>query len=277
MFLGPSQIRESIVLILTTQGATTAEKLHALVNRDYKRCTLQAIYKELAGLREEGVVLKVKGAYGLSISWAVRILEFSDNVARSCLDGGEGLIELPLEGKNLSWKFPGIYPADQVWMQLVLRLLREHTPRRMFQWLSHPWHRLLYGERSTEFEDALRFFGAKDYVIVMGDSYLDYSVYRTWPKDVFVVSSAPSPFHAQGSKFMTVVGEYIIYTEYQASLMRSIDEYYQRIRSARDVKSGEVLSLFRQRTWVKVTLERKAKKASRLASTFERYFGLGRT
>lgn len=72
MLLGSfNNIDNLIVILLARKGSLSAKELFKIVNKNYKKSSIQAIYKELRKLIDEGVVWKSKDLYGLSAAWVV--------------------------------------------------------------------------------------------------------------------------------------------------------------------------------------------------------------
>jgi hypothetical protein len=267
-------IRDRILYAFAKRGDMTAKELHESVMRGGGACTLQAVYKELAGLEDEGIVLKVQQGYGLALPWVVSLLEFNDELSRSFHQGRFSSFQLPAIHERCSWRFSSIRRSDQFWMQVMLTLLQECAPRRMFQWLPHPWHLLFYGEGSSTFERALRYVGGRSYIIVGGETFLDRQAVATWSPEVFIHSFAPGPFERERTDYFSIVGDFVLTTSYQPRLVNEVDRYYQRITRYSQMKRSEVDELFSISSRIDVKLEHSPTKARRLMRKFSDYFGL---
>ena len=81
MILGTTQkVENAIVLLLARTPALSADQLHKQISADYRRVSVQAVYKELRKLAAEGVVWKRAGAYQLSASWVLNFSELADRM-----------------------------------------------------------------------------------------------------------------------------------------------------------------------------------------------------
>jgi hypothetical protein len=244
------------------------------VAKSFRSCSLQAVYLELKHLTEAGVVIKIKDRFDLSIVWVCKLFEFSNRLSEVYFAGPSTLFAIPDVGQKVVLNFSDPKWADLFWMQCVSKLVAVSKSKQMFQWVPHPWHRLIMPRVSQEFESVFRHVQARDYIIVGGATYLDRQAFKEWPRDLYEYSAVKGPFHSDRSSYMTLIGEMILIQRYQARFIKEVDAYFDRITAASQVKGSDLFQIFGQKTPVRVTLEHNAAKAETLRRKFKRYFGL---
>ena len=85
------QIKESLdaklVRELGLEAGQTAQQLRESLSKSSGRYSAQALYKELHKLQREGIVVGMKGSYGLALSWVLELVDFADKVYDTYLNG----------------------------------------------------------------------------------------------------------------------------------------------------------------------------------------------
>ena len=275
MFLHTERkLRENILLILSRGKRLTVRQIAGRLVQAKHDYSTSALYKELAGLQDAGVVVKVDGRFSISTAWILTLDSFVNILKNSHLQSNHLGAILPAEGERRRWTFRSIEACDRFWVELMLALLKQPQVSRLYQWLPHPWHQLLHYELGNQFEAALRALDATNYVIVGGDTYLDRRATRSWSKDVFLYSHSPGPFAKETTSYVNVVDSYVLYTTYPAVLCKEIDQVFRSVTCLADLKSYPVAAIFQKSISIKMRLENNPAKAKRLRSKFEDYFGL---
>lgn len=274
MFLDSNaSLRELLVIALAQRRECTADRLRVLICERHRKCSLQAVYLELGKLMQAGVVLKVKDRYELTLSWVSKLEEFACCTADDYFSRPSKLFQLPAPGKKLRLVFSDLKRCDRFWMQSMIKLLETSATKQMFQWLPHPWHQLVHGPTGGEFEKTLRRIGAKDYIIVGGDSYLDRQARKSWAGDIFVHSAAPGPFACERTDYISISGDFILTTSYPLKIVKMIDRYFCEVVSRAEVNARALAPIFASKMKIVVKLEHNPKEAEKFRRKFLRYFG----
>ncbi len=278
LFLDPApRLRDHIVSVLCDHSPLTVAALHLKCRSDGKLYSLQAIYKELLILEENGIVMKAKGNYRLTLTWVFACVAHTEHLLGQVAKGGFGADLIPAAGKSRSWRFSDARSTDRLWVQLVTFLLQKSTTPHLYQSLPHPWHALLYDGLDEQFMNVLKKSGARTYCVVGGDTYLDRAFISRSQKQNALYANAPGLFREDGPVYLAVVGDYVIHTYYPAKFTKAVDAYFQQVKSKRDIRIGEVNCLFQNPGPIITKIAHSPTKALRIRRKFQRYFGLRRS
>ena len=152
----PQSVADAILALFAEEREMTAEAMRRRISARYFPCSPRAVYKELQKLQRQGVVLRVRGFYSLSITWLLNLIEFSEKLYSVSVEHRPRVSRLPEEGERLTWKFRDLQHMDRFWLQLIFLLFEHSRSRTMFAWVPHFWFDLVHYEKDLEAQRAMR-------------------------------------------------------------------------------------------------------------------------
>lgn len=267
------KLSTSLVQVLARRPLSTVHKLSQDIAKSGKPCTHQAIYKELAKLQKQGVVVKLRDTYSLTWTWIVGIGDFAEETRNTYLSC-DTLFFPRKEGERFVWQFHSLPAVDDFWGHLFVALLAETKESQVFEWIPHPWFELIHESKEDAFRRALRAQKSKIYMCVGGDRYLDRLVEKRWHPSIYQYSFAKGPFHHLRNVYFDVIGDYILSFSFPKAFAKEMDSFYQRISGSRDLEVPEIFNLITRRTPVKVSIELNKIKSAQRRNALAKYFGV---
>jgi hypothetical protein len=275
LLLDPApRLRDQIVALLCRHSPMSVGDIQKKTRKGSKKYSKQAIYKELALLEDCGIAVKTKNKYRLTLTWLFQFVSHAELLLHEVSKGRFADDLIPTAGQHKSWRFTDHRSIDRLWAQLTSALLLKVADPIMYQAIQHPWWALLYKDLGKQFRTVLSKSSGTTYCVIDGDTYLDRLFIKNFPKGGSRCSNAPGFFGGQVPAYMTVIDRYVITTQYPVKFRRDLDDYFQSVRSQRDIQAGEVLQLFQSPGKITTKIEHNTRKSLWLRRKFQRFFGL---
>jgi hypothetical protein len=271
---GHSKLADSLVAILARQPELSAADLHNLASKPERSYSLAAIYKELAKLKTQGIVVKQKDRFSLSLTWLFELQEFVDRVGVRYRNQDFLSTFLPGAVGKHSWSFSNLMSMDDFWNQILLALVSNFDGRSVLSWVPHPWFVLIHTEKERKLHSALRRLGRHFFTIFGGDAYLDHLAEKLYQKNIHTYSFAPGPFAKQVDTYLDVVGDYVLTVKIEGKLVSQIEKLFSSIRGRRDLDPLAAMEVLAAPAKIRMTLEKNSRLATTLRRKFEDYFGV---
>lgn len=264
-------VEDRLVEVLAKYSAQTAAQLHKAIGD----CSIQAIYKELGKLEQQGVVIKIDRRYSLRVPWILELADLAEQATKTYANARAAAIVLPKEGERVIWHFTDLLKLNNFWSQLLLVLLQQSGERILLTWMPHPWFHLVYSEQEQQYIKSLELTQTRLYLINGGQTFLDHWAERYWQGEHIEYSLAESPFAKEDpSIYYNVVGDYVITGRLDREITEEIEALYAKTKSMDEVDFSEVFRIFNSRVRASLWLEYKPEKAKEVRKKFERYFGI---
>lgn len=273
MLLGTNEkLAELIVHCFRRQPQFSQREIYIQVQRA-KNVTERAVFKELAKLVEQGILVRVKGKYVVKVTWILELLELGDDLTKQTLNPKSLDIQVPEPGERLRWKFKNLRRMDTFWVQLMFVLFSISKRKHMYVWCPHFWFHLLDLKKELQAMRAMKAGGNKHFLIMGSDSYLDKLPTRYWNNSVYEWSFASGPFEGEDRRYLDVIDDYILTVLFTSQFVEELNELLDRVRNDRDLQKVDLNIFFDKRTNVTLTLENNPTKAKRLTKKFKDFFG----
>lgn len=264
LFTAKESIEDSIIRLLS-RGKVTPSELIELVNNDGKNVTIQAVYKALRYLIKASVVVKSGKKLEISQEWIDTLNStFSTHTALPQLADGEAA----------TYNYKSLVNLDAYWKHLMIALDVELKDDPIFLYSPyHIWYHI--SERMQSEADYFNSFQKNKHFgfFVIGNSTaLDQAFKKKFQSDYLQID-AWSKTSLKESDYLTVVGDYIIYTILDKKLVMAINSYYNSPLS--QTEASEKLNLVLSApNKSKIKIERNAQKAKRLRKKLFKNFYL---
>ena len=273
MLLGTRQkLAEEIVQCFRSNPYLSAAQIFQRI-KVKKQISERAVFKELAGLVDEGVLVRVKGRYAIKITWILELLHLGDELTKQSLHPQSLDLQIPKSGEKLRWRFRDIRRMDTFWVQLMFVLFSISATKRMYVWCPHFWFHLLDLKKELQAMRAMQKGGNKHFLIIGSDSFVDRLPTQYWNRKVYEWSYSPGPFEGQKRSYINVIDDFILTALFSSEFVQSLDSLCEKIKGKHDLAAIDLRKFFESPALVTLTLEHSPNKAKRLQRVFKEYFG----
>lgn len=233
--------------------------------------TVQAIYYVLRKLRRDGVAVRMKGRYSLSLAWALELLELTRSLEQNFLKSAPAQQLVPELKQRRSWEFRDLYTLDDVWVQLMLHLVERSSDKTIWNYCPHPWFFYSQRPKMERFYRVLMKQGVRIKLLIGGDSALDRLFSRSMPTALYQCVHAVDAKLGLDSHFMSI-GDFVLRVQLAADAARRIDEaFHGAVRaSATDVLTVQAATS--KPTRARLSVEHNARKARKHRSGMGDFF-----
>jgi hypothetical protein len=271
-------LAEEIVQILR-RGPLDVEELRTALAKQSKPATKQGVYKALRFLRQQDIVLLVRGEAQLNVHWLQRIQSFISLASRAYFNPNlqEGHFLQLRDGDRIQYSFKNPIQVDIFWNH-VLYILFEAIPKldRWYAYASHNW--FLLGRRQEELD-------LKDFMLRHGIRYLFTAGHKS-PLDRSIANEfdgVMAQYHMLDEPLfpkrkdnlglvLNLVGDYIIEAQYDKQTTSRIEHFYA-MHDKRDKQTvTELEKVVAEPAKIKFVIQKDSTKAKKLSRLFEKNF-----
>lgn len=268
------QLEDALVKLLAQTGSISAKHIQAKLKAINRIYSLQGIYKELNKLIVQGVIVKVKDSYSLSLAWVLNLTSLTEIMYKSHSSTEYISLLLPSHKQKFKWSFANLTKLDRFWIHTLIAISRHEKPCKLFQWIPHPWFALSPWKIHESVEAALRVSKTRTYTIIGGDTHLDRSITRSWAEDIYHTSHSKSAFDLLQASYITVCGDLILEVKLDSKTVDMIDQIFCSGEKLADLPYKLVASLFSNSIKATISLANDAKKAQKIRRKIADYFGV---
>lgn len=269
-----SKLSELIVERLSEKGSMTASQLLTAGSIHKRKYSQAALYKELANLIEEGVIVKEKTQYTLSVNWIMELQIYAEKLKETFLTAEYLKHYLPPEGKKHTWNFNSLVALDHFWNHLLLALIVQSESQVVCSWVPHPWYVLIHAHQEKRLNSIIEKSGAHIYTMIGGSTYLDHLIEKLYKATTHSYSFSQGPFQKQSNLYFDVIDDAILKVEITPGFSRKIDIMFKNIKSKREVDPVTLLEILTKKTPIKLTLKKDARYAKITRKKFIDFFGI---
>ncbi len=273
LFQSHNSLENLIVLYLCQHPDKTAQEIYTyLVSKNHKY-SLQGIYKELNKLDTESVLLKVDKKWNLRLPWVHEMTSFAGKIENTYLSPKFNSL-LPEEGKKQIWHFDNLFKMNDLWSQILLTLVEQSREKIILGWNPHTWFHLAEAKEEEKYLKSLESSGARLYLIIGGNNYLDKWAEKYLKKPYVHYSFGKSVFQEQRSKYINVIDDYVVTIKLDDDITNLIELLYETTLSEEEMSISQIISIFNQKVEATIWLEKSPEQARLLKGRFKRYFGV---
>lgn len=255
-------VKDLVVLILSSEFPLSLKQIHHLVVRKYGAdSSLQATFKAISYLVENGVVGKSGKNYSLSRKWISGLKSFVSDLESNYRNGaGLPVIE---ENGNLSLEFETIADVDRFIFSKLESYPKGEKKVVSKMFLEHLWWPL--------------FYSFKEYLVIKqisekidleifcrGDTVIDRWCAKYYSGFGFKVKTGVRHRHECD---LIIFGDYVIQIFYPKKVMRKIKETFSRHREISSIKLTEFYPrIFEKKVKVEVLINKSNVLAKQLSA-----------
>lgn len=268
------RLESVIIRLLATHPLQTAAWLHrhcCLGNRDY---SLQIIYHHLRNLQKDGVIIKVKDRFSLSLTWAYECLHFADLVYSRYLESPSHLELIPENNCSKSWQFSNLLRLDNFWVQSMIAIFSHSGAKLKFGWNPHPWFYFAQPDKVQRYYAMFKSRGWRYYSTIGGQSYLDRRYAESMDAGFYEYRLNQTPVFDDMSRYYSLIGDYMITIKLDRATARRIDELFGSVTCESDIRYHQVSRVLNTPGKLSITIEHNPRKVGRYTRRFREYFGV---
>jgi hypothetical protein len=269
--LPPHRISEAIIHLFRRRAEWSVEEMDIRLKKEGFLCSKRGLFKELRQLIEQGVLVRTKRRYSLSLTWMLSLRRFADDLFDTSLQHLPFDILLPTEGKKTSWVFYDLRQLDQFWLQMIFLLFERSAERCMYAWIPIFWFDVIHLEKDLEAQSAMKKAGNTMRMLLGGETYIERLPTRYWDARVYSWTYAPEAFTEFGSQYFDVIGDFILFVNLPDRVLSDIQNIFKKIQGKRDLVYLREFDALRISGPCRVRLEKNAKKAAKLRDALREY------
>jgi DNA-binding transcriptional ArsR family regulator len=263
------QLEKSLLAALTEGGEVSAAQLLRSVSTSQNSYTIQAVYHVLRKLRRNGVVVKVRDRFSISIPWALDIIDLGRKLEEKIVFAPSAEQVIPLEGESLELTLSSLLSLDEFWTHLMVLLLGKRTDRTVFNFCPHPWFYFLHRQQLERFYRTLLRRRCRIFVLVGDNQFLDRYFCCQLDERLYRCQTGSGKLvGGTKSRHVMVIGDFIIHVVLNRRTAKSIDALFGRITST---EHREIRLLHHELSSsgnTKLKIVRDSKRAASLRKTF---------
>lgn len=238
-------------------------------------CSFQALYKALASLRSQGVLVVAQKKYSLNTVWVSQVVQAVYFMESNYLSGSKlHQVLLPVVPKQkMTFRFPDLLSMDVFWGHVAVALAVQCPDKPFYFYNPHTWFFVAHMTESRAYFDALKRRRMHNYTVVGAQTSIDKWSAKFHPIDVSEYYCAPKPLF--GNKlYLTAIGDYYIVVKIKADMAKKIDDAFSKAVFNVNTENPPAVvgRLFKQRSACTMSISLDSEKAAQFIKRISRYF-----
>lgn len=268
-------ICEHIAQVLSHHPNSSLQELQQRIKSQYqKKLTLQAWYKALKKLIQDGVVIKQKMTYSLNTSWVADILRWSHTLKQNYIENTRTqVIKLPTKEKEkIIYRFPNLLALNSFWAHVLVYIGAQYPKNNtVYGYNPHFWFYLAHSSVEKQYNRSMGEVGAKTYLIIGSKTFLDIWNEQFFPKNVEYWCS-PKPLYLQKWHYINYVAGFLLDIKIDKKMADSIDKLYKSVISLQDINQLEIIAMFQDKVSCSMTISKNKRGGEAFKRKILRYF-----
>ena len=271
LFQAQQNLEELLVRLLATKPGLGSDVLRTSLHKAGYNYSVPALYKELRKLQEQGIVVRQKRRYYLSIPWLLEYLSMGKALEAQYLQDPNLALTLPESGKSKRWRFSNLMLLDDFSSHVILKLLAQAKEKIAYSWNPHPWFWIIITSHELSYIKGLKQIESKFYKIIGGGTKLDQWTEKFWQSEETRYKFLPQ-FETRRDLYYNVVDDYIASFTLDKGTSEFIDHLYNNTKSYQQLDFSKVIEFFNKKHKLSFVIERNEKKANEIRARFRKIF-----
>lgn len=265
MLLSKLESTEDAVVRVLAHAGKEMKELHQTLLKESHKITLQALYRSVNTLVENGVILKSGLIYIVNKEWLHGVINYFDR----------DFMPLLSEGESASYSFKSLSALDSYWKHTIVQLHGLLGDYPIFFYNTHViWLHLEDRKESQKnYLDSFDLEKKHAYFIVGGNRPVDQEFKQRYSRDYLRVELRKVETIKNDS--LTVHNDFIISVKFKKKTTELIDKLYAECKTMREIEEALEHSI-KQKISVQLTIEKNAKKAEKLRKVLAKNFYIPR-
>lgn len=271
----PKRIEE-LILNHLKNGSMSIGKLIEKIRKDRPDTTKQAVYAALRQMKQQEVVLTIKGEALLNITWVNQMVAYLDSVKGSYVQEGNKQGSFDLEdGERIKYYFNDAHKADIFWTHAYFLLLESlEADEPVFLYNPHEWFLLARTENEKSVIETTIQHGRHCLITAGGRTFLDKLVRRYFDGEKSQYNALEKPLFKENNYYINIFGDFLI----EAWINKGVAERIEALYSDMDKWNEDSVDAFKDildmSGRMRIVISRNHKKAERLKKTLKRGFAI---
>lgn len=275
---GKKTLEDRIIMSLALKGEQTVKLILDSLDDEGLSFTEQGVYRVLRKLQSENIVVKEKKTYSLRIAWILDMVMLTDQMQDTYLHDTYLSDLLPEEdGEKRTWQFNNIVKMHDFWTQLNVAIAKHSKTGVAMHYSPHLWYEFIQKDHERQFYRLFLNYIKKSYHVVGSKSFLDRYVTSVlgdeFRQTTYHLVQPEDGIEKDEAIYLNVIDDYVLTIKLDKNMVERINTLYENASPETDLSSIDVLNIFINKTKVKMTLRKDARRAKVYRRKFERLFG----
>lgn len=271
----PKLVKESILNHLKN-GPVLILSLIEKIQEDRPKTTKQAVYAALRSLKDEELVLTLKGTASLNVTWINQMTSYFDQAKKNYTQKSSPGYFLELEDtERIKYYFNDVHKADVFWTHayhLLLETLRPNEP--VFLYNPHEWFLLARTENEESVIENTTQRGHPFLVTAGGATFLDKSVRKYFDGTMSQYHALKVPLFPENNYYINIFGDFLIEAWLDKGIAQRVEILYQTADSWDESIAEKFSDVLDANGRMRIVISRNRKKAERLKKSLRKSFAL---
>ena len=214
----------------------TAKELQIKLRQHGVSISLVAIYAILKDLLANDVLIKRSDTYVVNLSWLLatsqRLRELVDQVITGPHGAGAfQLEEIEQTGVARTWRVSSLVEINDLWVQLLIILLRRSDSNIVYELIPHLWYGYLPSYRDEYFQRTFKDLKADIRVCVQGRIFLDSEPIQNRNVSYRTIQLPRIEVPGNGTRYFASVDNWLTTLRIPSFLASQISDIFQKSRT----------------------------------------------
>jgi len=252
-------VKDLVFTILTKEYPLRIIDLMNFIRKRYgKSVTFQAVRKAVLQLVQEGVLIQEGTKFLINKRWVLESKKVLDNLHNELTKekiSPRGIESI--KGEVSVFNFDSLNDMMKFWQDIIddwFDKFNKGDPKINCYQAAHAWEALLHPDSETKLMGQLKKKGIVSYILSTGNTPLDKNIKKFYQKlgVNFVINASSSSFDK--SYYVGTYGEIIVQAQYPQKLIHSLDNFFKKNKSIKDLNLGELSEIVNQKIPIKLTI-----------------------
>lgn len=269
MLFSRDQKTEDLIISRLSEGPILSQKLIDEVIKE-EGISFQGVYKALAKLKSQEVIVKHKQTISLNIPWVHRLTRFTESAIRSYSIKNYNLFLDFKEGQRTTLVFTDFTSMDAYWIHMMISLAQEYE-ESIFLYNSHDWYVLARPDLKSEFFLWIDKYKRPSFMLIGHEATLDRQAVKDHSSTYLQLAAVEKPMFNEWS-YITIIGDFVIETRCEKQTAGDINRLYEKYPIFNEAMMEELNAIISRKQKWKIIITRKKEKAHKIRKSISKYF-----
>jgi hypothetical protein len=268
-------LQSAVVELLALEGGMSVAALRIAL-KDVHGITVSQphLYRLLADLHREQVIVRVRGSVSLNSVWISHLIHFAEQARERSASSSDASLDFAglRDGEVRSFYADSLEKLDPVWNHAIVALTKLAETQDWYIYNSHPWYSLGMRETETRLYRGLIAEGITFHMLYGNDTFLDRYGQKLIRMNGFHSACANGvPFLPEGHALWSC-GSYLIECVFPDAVSKHFAFFFRSVERIEEFDPALFADVFRMRARCKVTVRRRAEEAEKVRGMLRGYF-----
>ncbi len=240
-----------------------------------KKISLQAWYKIIKKLLDQGVIIKQNKKYTLNVSWLAQVIKWANMLKTIYVERArDKIIKLPKKQKEkVKFTFPDLLSLNAFWAHILVHL-GSLTPEgsTVYAYNPHFWFYLAHGDFEKQYNQSMKDYKVKTQIIIGSNTFLDQWNAKFFDSKIIEHWLSPKPLYPDQKKYINYLNGYYLEIKLEKQMAEKIDKLFKKTESLADISQLELLALFSEKSICTMMVSCNKQKGEAFARKIKRHF-----